>query len=96
MIEPETSRVTLRSDDMLEANLKILMDLSAGKISLMEAAAKLGDHDAGQTLHRMADAGLTMPRLPDEMVKQQAAASLDALRSAMRQPAAKPNTESED
>jgi len=58
---------------------KILLDLSCGKISLIEATRLLGFQDAGYTLHLMAEEGLPMKRLSEKTVKRQAAESLDAL-----------------
>ncbi|MBC7502389.1 MAG: hypothetical protein H7315_18120, partial [Herminiimonas sp.] len=42
---------------------KILMDLSVGRISLVQATADLNLPDAGYTLHLMAEEGLPMPHL---------------------------------
>ncbi len=67
----------------IDPSKKILLDLSSGKISLMEATSLLGYQDAGYTLHRMVDEGLPMPRLSEETVKRQAAESLDALKQCL-------------
>lgn len=62
---------------------KILLDLSCGKISLMEATRLLGLQDAGYTLHLMSEEGLPMKRLSEETIKRQAAESLEAMRLGM-------------
>ena len=58
----------------------ILLQLSTGAISLIDATAKLGLPDVGHTLQRLREANLTMPRLPKHVVKAQSEASLTALR----------------
>jgi hypothetical protein len=65
---------------------KILLDLSSGKVSLSEATRLLALPDAGYTLRRLADEGLPLPRLPDEVARRQAQASLDALSACLVAP----------
>lgn len=60
---------------------RTLLELSSGKVSLLEATRLLGLPDAGYTLRRLADEGLPPPRLPAEWVRQQAEESLEAMRS---------------
>lgn len=74
----------------IDPSKKILLDLSCGKISLMEATKLLGYRDAGYVLHRMAEEGLPMPRLSEEAAKRQAAESLDALKQCLLPEKAKP------
>jgi len=65
---------------------KTLLDLSSGKVSLSEATRLLALPDAGYTLRRLADEGLPLPRLPDEVARRQAQASLDALSACLVAP----------
>lgn len=62
---------------------KILLNLSCGKISLMEATRLLGFQDAGYTLHLMSEEGLPMKQLSEETIKRQAADSLEAMRECL-------------
>lgn len=57
----------------------ILLAVSSGKISVMEAARKLELQDAGYVFHRLAEKGIPLPRLPDDFVKGQ----LDEARAAL-------------
>ena len=41
---------------------RVLLDASAGKISIMEATTRLALPDAGYLLRRLADEGLPLPR----------------------------------
>jgi hypothetical protein len=67
----------------IDPSRKILLDLSCGKISLMEATQRLGFQDAGYTLHLMVEEGLPMKRLSEETIKRQAEESLDALKECL-------------
>jgi hypothetical protein len=67
----------------LDPSKKVLLDLSCGKVSLMEATRLLGFQDAGYTLHLMAQEGLPMKRLSEATAKRQAAESLDALKECL-------------
>lgn len=58
---------------------RVLMDVSIGKISVMEGARQLELQDAGYLLHRLADAGLPLPRLSEEVVSRQLAQAKNAL-----------------
>lgn len=74
----------------LDPSKKILLDLSAGKMSLMEATHRLGYQDAGYTLHRMAEEGLPMPRLSKSAAKRQADEAFDALQQCLLSEKARP------
>jgi hypothetical protein len=74
----------------LDPSKKVLLDLSCGKVSLMEATRLLGFQDAGYTLHLMAEEGLPMKRLSEATAKRQAAESLDALKGCLLPAKAKP------
>ncbi|MHB1620500.1 MAG: hypothetical protein ACYCTY_11065 [Sulfuricella sp.] len=67
----------------IDPSKKILLDLSCGKISLMEATRRLGVQDAGYTLHLIAEEGLPMKRLSEETVRRQAAEALEAMRECL-------------
>ena len=62
-----------------EIDPSIMLDLSYGKVSLMEATHLLGFQDAGYTLQLMAKVGLPMRGLSEETVKRQTAETLRAL-----------------
>lgn len=57
----------------------ILLAVSAGKISVMEAARQLELQDAGHVFHRLAEKGIPLPRLSDDFVTGQ----LDQARAAL-------------
>lgn len=78
----------------IDPSKKILLDLSCGKVSLMEATHLLGFQDAGYTLRLMAEEGLAVKRLSEETVKRQTAETLDALQECLRR-AAKPGGNNE-
>ena len=63
----------------IDPTRRVLLDASTGKLSIIQAAELLGLPDAGYALHRLADVGLPLPRLTEDEVQRQAAASLDAL-----------------
>ena len=69
---------------------RVLLDVSAGKISIMEAAQLLELPDAGYVLHRLRDERLPLPKLSESEVQRQAADSLEALRATMRKAPVKP------
>jgi len=82
---------SLGEDEKLHAPLidpakRVLLDLSSGKVSLMEATQLLELPDAGYTLRRLADEGLPLPKLPDDVVRDQAARSLVALKACLVEP----------
>lgn len=63
----------------LDPSTSILMAVSAGKMSVMEAARRLELQDAGYVFHRLAEKGIPLPRLSDDVVKRQ----LDEARAAL-------------
>ena len=64
----------------------ILMAVSTGKLSIMEAAQQLELSDAGYVLYMLADKGLPLPRLPDDFVKRQVSAARNALDDCLLEP----------
>lgn len=65
---------------VLDPATKVLMAVSTGSMSITEGARQLGLPDAGYVFHRLAEAGLPLPRLPKEFVTEQlnvARAALD-------------------
>lgn len=70
----------------LDPSKKILMAVCIGNISIMEAARLLEVPDAGYVLRRMAEQGLPLPRLPDELVRQQVSDARVALDACLVEP----------
>jgi hypothetical protein len=66
-----------------ERQKNVLLMLSTGEISLIEATPNLGYTDTEHTLRALADAGLAMPKLSEEVLQAQGAASLEALRTSL-------------
>ena len=64
---------------MADPTKRILLDLSSGKSSLLEATDLLGLPDAGYTLRRLSDEGLPLPHLSLDDAQQQADETFDAL-----------------
>jgi hypothetical protein len=75
----------------LDPTRRVLLDASAGKISVVEAADLLALPDAGYVLQRLVDHGLPLPRLTDDEVSRQAAESFDALRDCLSAPTVAPS-----
>lgn len=71
---------------------QVLLSVSAGQISVAEAARVLNFPDAGYVLHRLAQAGFTIQGLPDHTVHQQLVAARTALDQCLVEPA--PRTKS--
>ncbi|WP_295997699.1 hypothetical protein [Rugamonas sp.] len=65
----------------------LLMAVSMGKLSIMEASRRLELPDAGYVLHLLAEQGLPLPRLPDAYVKTQLNEARDALDDCLLEPA---------
>src|SRR5438067_2385128 len=63
----------------LDPSASVLISVSTGKLSIMEAARQLELPDAGYVFHRLAEKGLALPRLPDDFVERQ----LNEARSAL-------------
>lgn len=59
--------------------LSVLMAVSTGKMSVMDAAQQLDLPDAGYVFHRLAALGLPLPRLPQDVVAQQLTQARTAL-----------------
>ncbi len=57
----------------------VLLDASAGKISILEAASRLNLPDAGYVLQRLTAEKLPLPRLSELELEKLAAESFDAL-----------------
>ena len=70
-----------------DASTRVLMSVSTGKMSIMEAAQRLELPDAGYVFHRLAEKGLPLPRLNDEFVKAQLDNARDALEECLVEPA---------
>ena len=70
-----------------DASTRVLMSVSTGKMSIMEAAQRLELPDAGYVFHRLAEKGLPLPRLNDEFVKAQLDSARDALEECLVEPA---------
>lgn len=64
---------------MLDTSQKVLLDVSLGRLSLVDAAHELGLPDGGYVLQMMRDARLPLPGLPPALVKSQ----MDAARQAL-------------
>ena len=68
-----TEKMFFETDD------EVLMNVSTGKISIMEGARLLDLQDAGCLFHRLADVGLPLPQLSEEAARRQLADAKDAL-----------------
>ena len=66
----------------------VLLDASAGKISILEAASRLNLPDAGYVLQRLTAEKLPLPRLSELELEKLAAESFDALSECKILPAA--------
>ena len=100
-VRPSSARIIANRLDALFASLgreerdrkpsidpaaKVLMDASAGKISIMEAARRLELPDAGYVFHRLAGASLPLPRLSAADVNHQLAMAKSALDACLVEP----------
>jgi hypothetical protein len=72
----------------LDPSTKILIAVSTGGISITEAARQLALPDAGYVLHRLAEKGLPLPRLPQELVSEQVKSARVALDECLINPEA--------
>ena len=61
--------------------VEILLNYSAGKLSMVDAANILRLPDAGYVLRRMEQAGIPLPRLTEAEITRQAKGSLEALKA---------------
>jgi len=66
---------------------RVLLEVSAAKISIMEAAQQLGLPDAGYVLQRLAQAGLPLPRLSPSDANRQLELAKQALDACLLEPA---------
>ena len=64
----------------------VLMQVSAGKISIMEAARQLELPDAGYVFHRLSELGLPLPRLDATFVAGQLSSAQAALDDCLIEP----------
>lgn len=71
----------------LDPATSILMAVSMGKLSIMEASRRLELPDAGYVFHQLAERGLPLPRLPDDFVKKQLSEARSALDDCLVEPA---------
>lgn len=72
----------------IDPSTKILMAVSTGTISITEATRQLQLPDAGYVLHRLAEKGLPLPKLPKQFVRAQLDQARTALDECLVQPAA--------
>ena len=70
----------------LDLSTGVLMSVSTGKLSIMEAARQLELPDAGYVFHLLAEKGLPLPRLPDDFVKRQLNETCGALDDCLVEP----------
>jgi hypothetical protein len=73
----------------IDPSTSILMAVSSGKISVMEAARRLELRDAGYVFHRLAEKGIPLPRLSDDVVKSQLDEARFALDDCLLEPSDK-------
>ncbi|HEX7988311.1 MAG TPA: hypothetical protein VF616_32695 [Duganella sp.] len=64
----------------------ILLAVSVGGLSIMEASRRLELPDGGHVLHLLAERNLPLPRLPDDFVKKQLSAARSALDDCLVEP----------
>ncbi len=76
----------MRRSPAIDPATRVLMDVSIGRISIMEGARRLELQDAGYLLQRLADAGLPLPRLSKELVSEQLLQAKDALDACLLEP----------
>ena len=67
----------------IDVSKRILMDVSTGKRSLMDATEALGLTDCGHVLRKLREEGLPLPRLSDEDVQSQVQSSRKAFMAAI-------------
>lgn len=70
----------------LDPSTGVLMSVSTGKISIMEAARQLELPDAGYVFHLLMNKGLPLPRLPEDFVKRQLNEARSALDDCLLEP----------
>lgn len=82
---------SLGSEECLNApatdqSRRILLEVSTGKFSLVNAAVVLGLVDAGYVLHRLREERLPLPRLSEIDVRRQSESSIDAFKECLLTP----------
>lgn len=75
-----------RRSPAIDPATRVLLNVSMGKISIMEGARQLELQDAGHLFLRLEDAGLPLPRLSKEEVNRQLAEARDALDACLVEP----------
>ncbi|MBV5297009.1 MAG: hypothetical protein JZU64_02445 [Rhodoferax sp.] len=70
----------------IDPSMRVLLDVCAAKISIMDAARQLELPDAGYVLQRLAEAGLPLPRLAQADVNSQLAQAQAALDECLMAP----------
>lgn len=75
-----------RRSPAIDPSMRVLLNVSIGKISIMEGARQLELQDAGHLFLRLEDAGLPLPRLSKEEVNRQLAEAKDALDACLVEP----------
>jgi hypothetical protein len=65
-----------------------LLDYSLGRKSLLETVERLGVQDGGHVLALIRRAGLPLPQLPEDVVRQQVAGTLEFFKQARSKGAA--------
>ncbi|MFA9215930.1 MAG: hypothetical protein ACEQSK_02390 [Sphingomonadaceae bacterium] len=83
---------SLGQDDLhrpppVDETVSILLAVSVGRLSIVEASRRLELPDAGYVLHLLAEKKLPLPRLPDEFVKTQLNEARSALEDCLVEPA---------
>jgi len=67
----------------LDPSMKTLLDVSLGNLSVIDAARELNLPDGGFVLHLMREARLPLPKLPDDLVRQQVEDAREALKQCL-------------
>ena len=75
-----------RRSPAIDPATRVLLNVSIGKISIMEGTRQLDLQDAGHLFLRLEEAGLPFPRLSKEEVKRQLAEAKDALDACLIEP----------
>ncbi|WGG53140.1 hypothetical protein [Rugamonas sp. DEMB1] len=70
----------------LDPSTSVLMAVSSGRISILEAARQLELPDAGYVFQRLAALGLPLPRLSEEFTRQQLEQARNALDGCLIEP----------
>nr|WP_314624854.1 hypothetical protein [uncultured Noviherbaspirillum sp.] len=78
----------------IDPAMRVLLNVSIGKISIMEGARQLELQDAGHLFLRLEDAGLPLPRLSKEEVNRQLAEARNALDACLIEPVSVENSRS--